>query len=271
METLQAKPNITHAREEDFYIVFMAYRSKTFTGCKVTPLPDRSGKHYTGQGRTGYYEDISPNDKLSMAYVITPQTTRTITHGKSLDMRNAVDEADWKWIQKHPYVALTKEAGNTNRDAVVYVENRQLDAEERLKKTEKVDRARFTVRHDVSPQTLYSLAGALDMPQPQSASYNTVLDYVLNCANEPKQAELILTLLGQGENVDAKRDAMALFFNLKRNNVIDKYAGGIFRWNGENGVIIGTTQENAFEFLMDPKNTQTVEGMKGQLAIKLGN
>jgi hypothetical protein len=273
METLEAKPKSINAREEDTYVVFMAFRQKKFTGCKVSPLPDRTGKHWTGQGHTGYFEDLSFNDKQNMAYVITPTTYIHITHGKSLDMTNPVDEANWKWIQKHPYVALTQEASATNRDAVVYVENRKKDAEDRVTKTANIDRARYLVRYDTSADTLAAVAGALDMPQPHTASYNVQLDYVLNCITDG-QADMVLTLLGQndkqGGDIVELREAMALFFNLKRNKVIDKYAGGIYRWNGENGVIIGTTEKTAFEFLMNPKNVQTIEALKGELSIRVG-
>lgn len=270
MDTLQAKPTkqiVSHLAED--LILLYAYRPKTFTGCKVCPLPDSTGKHWTGQGATGYYEDLSFNDKQAMAYVVTPTTYIKLGNGKTFNMASETDRINWTWIKRHPYVAESMEAGYSNRDAVLYVHNVVADAEARVTKTEMRDRIRFTLRFDTSQEALYEIASALNFPHVETASPTTVLDYLLSKAEENKETlDLLNDLLSNDEGTKLRRKGRALFHELLRYRVIDKYFGGVYRWSGEEGLVLGATEDKAVEFILDKKNVQTVEAMVGELALR---
>lgn len=263
------KPSAPVAKKEDVpdNVVFRAYRPKTQRPVKLSPLQDSTGKHYTGQGESGYFEDLTPEAKNKLAFVITPQTTVSISEGKVLSCKkNPTDAANWKWIQKHPYIALTKEAGYASRDAVYYVYNEVAVAEENLKRGENIDKARYKIRFETSQARQVQIAEALGFPSPQAANPSVVTEWLLE--NSAQFAPTILKLLGDDEDAKLTQKAMALFHLLDRYKIIQVYRGGMWRWSGENGLVIGATKERAIEFLANPENADTVVALEAELAEK---
>lgn len=248
-------------------IVFRAFRPKTQRPVKVSPLPDSTGKHWTGQGATGYFEDMTEEDKKKESFVITPLTTVVISEGKVLNCKqNRTDAANWKWIKKHPYIALSKEAGSSSRDAVYYVFNQVAIAEERVTKGEKTDIARYKIRMELSAARQAQIAEALGFPEPRAASPVVVTEWLLDNASE--NAEMILKLINEDEEAKALQKAMALFHILNRYKIIQQYRAGMWRWAGENGLVLGATKERAIEFMANPDNADTVAALEAELAEK---
>src|SRR5262245_57403349 len=67
------KPTLKVPKDpDDEGVIVFRGKKKTQMPCKVSPCQDSTGKHYTGQGETGYYEDLTEEDKRKLAYVVYP-------------------------------------------------------------------------------------------------------------------------------------------------------------------------------------------------------
>jgi hypothetical protein len=246
-------------------IIFRGYR-KTQQPVKISPLQDSSGKTYTGQGTTGFYEDMTEEERKKLAYVVTPRTVIVIREGKSLDTTNsAKDRADWKWVKKHPYIAATREDGHSSRDAVYYVYNEVREAESSLTRSENIDKAIYKLRFECSEAKRVQLASSLGFPEAKSANPSLLMNWLRDEASIGINALTILKLIEGGAEAQAFQKAMTMFHLLKRYRVIQTYRAGIWRWSGENGMVLGSTQEKVIEFLASPDNAETVVALQEEL------
>ena len=278
METTQAMPTSAvsekHQVSEDpnEVIILRAFR-KTQLKVKCSPLPDRTGKHYTGQGKTGYFEDLSEDDKRSLPFVIKPSTVIVVDEGKSFAIgKDPQDFANWKWLQKHVYIALTKEAGLSSRDASYYVFNAVSEAEQSLTRTEKIDEALWALR-SASEARKVKLANAFGFGDAASAPPSVVANWLRELVFDPKDsvknATKIVGMLGGSEDSLRIQDAMTLFNQLKLYKIVEKYRGGMYRWSGENGIVLGADEDKCVQFLADPDNAETVNTLKLELQEKM--
>lgn len=250
--------------EQTDIIVFRAYDNKHQQPVLVGPLQDRSGKLWTGQGDTGYFEGLTDERKRTMGHIINHFTRVTITDGKVLDLRDPVDAANWAWIQKHPYIALDKEKGKASRDAVYYVENKRKEADARVSTAKLKDKARYVIQYELSLERLRYVAKALGQLAADSFTENEVKDWLLQIAENTPDAVLFHT--------DAKNqqetDANIKFVELERYRVIAKHKGSIYRFGGEEGVFLGRTQDQVIAFLKDGKNIETVAALDAELEAR---
>lgn len=269
-QTQQAKPttNVVDIIDSNEVIIFRAFR-KTQMPVKVNPLRDSTGKHYTGQGSTGYYEDLNEEDKRKLGYVITPTTYISISEGKVLRVgAGGKDLADWKWIQKHPYIVLTKEAGYSSRDASYYVYNQVDEAQTKLKRTDAIDKAVYLMRQ-ASQERRNLIAEAFGFPEARTAPNAIVTDWLREKCNDIRNGEAnsikVIAMLSDDDESKVLQRAMGLFSGLMHYKIIGKMRAGIFRWNGEDGLVLGSTEEEVVAWLSRPVNIETISVLENEL------
>ena len=246
--------------DKDTKIVFRALRPKTQQPAVVSPLPSRkgNGKHYTGQGKHGYYESLTTKEKEDMAYVITPQTTRKIMDGTTLDLSDPIDAADWKWIQLHPYIALDKKKAKSSRDIVYYVEDKKKDASDTVTRDKQITKAKNAM-YKASREELDVVAKALGHPSPQGFSQDEVYAYILDIiAVTP---ETVIDAFNPENKSDVNvRSQLSDFL---RYDVVVKVKGSYY-YGGESGTFLGRSEQEVVAFLTDPEHSAIVQSMMAQ-------
>lgn len=245
-------------------IVFRAFDTKKQQPATLRPLQDKSGRLYTGQGSTGYYELLTEAEKKALPFVVDPFTKVIITDGFVMDPKNnPVDAINWKWVQKHPYVVLNKEKKSSSRDAVFYVQNLKKEAEQRVTSTKLRDKARYLVQFDLSVEKLRYTAKVLGHANPESFGEDEIRDYLLQfCETAP---EAVISASSMEDS--AKSEAIILFNDLKKWRLISKHRGG-WRFGGEDGPFVGVNDEKVIEFLQNPEKQDTVAAMKAELDVR---
>lgn len=246
-------------------IVLRAYDSKRQTPIKVSPLEDRSGRLFTGQGKFGYYELLTEEEKKELPYIIKNNTVITLESGTTLDLKdNPIDKANWKWISKHPYVAIDEELGRGNKDAVLFVDNPERSAEIHISKDKKITMAKAKI-YGASSTKKVQLATALGHPGAASLSGNLLEDWLITKAED--MPEPITKLLDTNKSKHV--EALVLFEELKHFDLLIKHAG-TWRFGGRDGLSVGQGGDDVSEFLRDKKNEEQVYIMSQQLNDKKG-
>lgn len=240
-------------------IVFRAYDSKRQLPIRLMPLEDKSGKLYTGQGERGFLEFLTEEERKSFPVIIDRSTTILISEGKVLDMGDPIDAANWKWIQKHPYISLNRRAGMASRDAVYYIDNPEQEAEERVTADRLITNAKSKI-YQASNVKKTALAKALGNPGADSMSIERVEDWLARRAM--KVPETIITLLDPKST--AKVTAMTLFRDMERGRVITRHAGE-WRYGGPDGTPLGHNEEQVVAYIMDKGNEEQVFIMSNTL------
>jgi hypothetical protein len=242
-------------------IVFRAFRPKTQQPAKVSPLPVKAegGKHYTGQGETGFYENLSPQEKEKMSHVITPETIYEIHDGKALKLDNPIDAADWKWIQKHPYISTDRGKDRASRIAVFYVEDKAREATAEITK-DKVTNSAKNAMYNSSREELDIAAKALGHPSPEGFSEVEVQKYIVSMIDATPQTVIDIF---KPEN-KGTTNVRSLLSDYLRHNIVVKSRGAYF-YGGEHGTHIGRSEQAVVDFLMDPTNAALVDAMTAQM------
>ena len=245
-------------------IVFRAVNSKKQKPIKVGPLQDKTGKLFTGQGETGYYESLTSKDKENLGIVFDHSTVYTIEDGNILDLNDPYDAALWKWMQVHPYIGATREECSSNRDAVFYIDNPQKKAESFISKDKKIVKAKTMVYNAPAEQQVI-LAKALGLTGAEGLSPSRIEEWlIMKVENTP---DLVIELFNPeraGLTV-----ALGLVKEMVTYNVIKRY-GTVFKYGGREGINIGTSDDEAAQWLNDTKNEDTVLTMKYNLDEKKG-
>ncbi len=245
-------------------VVFRAYDTKRQLPIRLMPLEDKSGKLYTGQGERGFLEFLTEEERKTFPVIIDRTTTVLISDGKVLDMADPIDEANWRWIQKHPYISLNRTAGMASRDAVYYIDNPEQEAEDRVTKDKLITKAKSMV-YQASNVKKTALSKALGNPGADSMSIERVEDWLANRALTIP--ETIITLLDP--KATARVTAMTLFEDLKRNRIVTRH-GGEWRHGGPDGTPIGHSDELVIGYIMDKKNEEQIFIMSNVLKEKTG-
>lgn len=246
-------------------VVFRAGDNKHQQPVKVSPCEDSAtGRIFTGQGRDGYYDSLSEEDKRYLSYIVESSLVVTITDGKVLRPTSNADRENWRWIQLHPYISLTKAAMSSSRSAVYYIENRKAEAEKRVQSAKAKDKARYLIQFELSFDKQVRVAKAIGHPAPGSFSPAELQDYLLNQtetmaaaiidACDPKKSEQTGTLI--------------TFHDLVKWRIIEKFRGGTFKFGGEKGTFVGHNEFKVTEFLKDPRHTEIVAAMLALLEEK---
>jgi len=246
-------------------IVLRAYDSKRQTPIKVSPLEDRSGRLFTGQGKHGYYELLTEEEKKSLPFVIKHDTVLTFEAGDVLDLKNnPIDIANWEWVKKHPYIAVDEEKGRASKDAVLYVDNPERAAEVHVSKDKKITMAKAKI-YGASSTKKVQLATALGHPGANSLSGNLLEDWLITKAEQTPESITNLLDTKKAKHVEA----LVIFEDLKRFDLLIKYAG-TWRFGGRDGLSIGRESDDVAEYLNEKKNEEQVYIMTEQLKEKKG-
>jgi hypothetical protein len=246
-------------------ITLVAYSPKTQLPIKARPMEDSSGMCWTGQGKNGYYDLLTKDEKEDLPYIITRDTHVLLEDGKVLNIEtNPVDKANWVWLQKHPYIAVDREAGD-QRVARFYVADAEKDAAFRVDDTELVDKARYEVRQ-LSLEKLTHLAKVLGLGAAESFSQKQILDWVLGKATSKETVKAVLDAINP-EN-KAKSNATIFFNEIHKWGVIERGKDGVFYFGGENGVNLGINPDQVIGYLLAKENSERVQAMKTMLTEK---
>lgn len=247
-------------------IIIKAYSEHTQQPIKISPCEDREagGKLYTGQGKLGYYESLTKREREDLAYLITPATVIILRHGMRLNLDDPVDAANWKWMQRHPWISLER-SNRLGKDVRFYVEDLQKEAEDRLVKSKPVTEARYLIEIKASPQQLINAARALGHPSPESFNISVIQDWLVNRAsgNDGRDAKLVLKCLSP--DGDGSVNARILASELKQYAIITKERGGVFKFGGPGGIFIGRNEDDVNAYLLSNENVENVAAMKSAL------
>lgn len=246
-------------------IIFRALRPKTQQGVRVSPCADKTGKLYTGQGESGYFEDLTEEDKKKLAVVIDFNTTLLIEDGTI--MRIATDKTDasnWKWVQKHPYIIEDRHTSTSNRDAVFYVENLEVEARQRVSKDKTITMAKAAI-YEASASALALAARTLNHPKPESFSQEMITDWLLGQAE--RSPSMVIAALDTKNK--AQNAALSLFNDLKRHSVVVNYKG-IYKVENSDGITLGHSEDSVVEFILDKTNLEMVKALKAKMTETVG-
>jgi hypothetical protein len=258
METLLEKPlSKTDEITETGIITICAYKPKTQLPVVCRPMMDKSGKLFTGQGQFGYYELLTEEEKRKLPFIFDYETSIVLEDGKTFNMNDPYDRGVWKWLRKHPYLALDRAAGEGNRDAVFYMANAVKEAKERVDKTARIDEARPAVRK-LSHNDQIRVAKALGLDGALGFTPDQILDWLLNKASS--DPETVLATIDPGNKV--RVNAKVALKDFIKYGVIARMKDGAFYFGGEEGVNLGHTEEMVVDYMIDPANSERVKGMK---------
>lgn len=257
-------PFFYYTMEQAETIVIRAYNSRNALPVKVRPLQDRTGKLYTGQGKDGYYETLSMEEKQKLNYIITPDTTVVLQDGKEFKMNDPIDAANIKWVMRHAYIAKDFASGKSSRDAIFYIQDRKAEAKQRVTSAKIKDKARYIVQFNLSLDELKQVAKALGNLSSDTFTELELQDWLLNLCETVPDAVLF-----HADKQNAKdTDATILFNELERWRIIVKQRGGVYRFGGPDGLYLGHTQEQVIEYLRKPENLETVAAIETELKAK---
>lgn len=245
-------------------VVFRAYNSKRQEPIRLMPLEDKSGKLFTGQGDRGYLEFLTEDERKKFPVIIDRQTSIVITDGKVLDLDDPIDAQNWKWIQRHPYIAMDRHDGNSSRDAVFYIDNPDKEAEVKVTKDKRITVAKSRM-YNASNVKKVNLAKALGNPGAESMKIERVEEWLAIKAE--KTPDTIIALLD--DKATAKVAAMTLYEDIKRFNLLTRHAG-TWRLGGVEGNPLGNSDAEVIEFILDKKNEEQVFVIQNLLKEKLG-
>ena len=234
------------------FIVFRAYNAKRQMPIRLSPLENKSGKLYTGQGEKGFYEFLTKQEKEELGYIIDRNTKVTINDGKVLDMDDPIDAANWKWIQKHPYIAIDRYEGEADNDAVYFVDNPQKEAEIKVSKDKKISQTKAKM-YNLATAKKTELAKALGNPGAESMSVERIEEWLsMHIERNPDSVAALLEA-----KQSARINAMILLEEAKRYKIVARHAG-TWRIGGSEGAPIGGDDETCIEFIMDKANEEQV-------------
>jgi hypothetical protein len=263
METTETKAS--SKTDAGRYITLVAYRPKTQLPVTARPCPDHTGMVWTGQGEHGYYDLLTEDEKKKLGYVVTPNTAIILEDGKVFDLRLPKDAANWKWLQKHPYISMDRAVGENDRDKCFHVANPLKEAEQRNDSMEKVDEARYKIRL-LSESERNRVARILGLGNPEAHAPQQVLDWLLGKATDRLLVKAVLDAMNP-EN-KGKSNAQIFFNDAVKWGVFERMKDGAYYFGGETGFSVGLNDAQVIDYLLNKDNAERVKVMKSVLAEK---
>lgn len=245
-------------------ITFYAF-SKNQMPVTIRPMVwSKNGLLYTGQGKHGFYELLTEEERRSLPFLFTPETAFVLQDRKTLDLdNNPYEAALWKWVQHSPYISPSREYFSSEARFFIYSPKR--DAEIYVKSTEEVDNARYNIRN-ISYEKLSKICEALGLYRADTYTHTQLLDWALHEATDPKKAKLFNLLMG--EHAEARLNAMVFMERLLKNNILTKDHTGYYYGTKEAGKFLGLTKDEVIDYMLDKNNVGEVKVMKVTLAEK---
>jgi hypothetical protein len=244
-------------------IIIRAFKPQTQLPVTLTPCEDRTGKLYTGQGKGGYYELLTPEEKKELLFVVDAFTQVKLQDGTVLDTTNPIDAINWNWVQKHPYLAMDKT--KKNRETAFYVENKQLDAEEKLKRDKPITKAKYIIEYQASESQIKRAAKALGHPSVESFSPEIVRAWLSERAEMDNGRYVHSVLESLNPKNEAEINAKELVSDLIEAGILSRHRGNVYRYGGQNGVFLGRSRDDIYLELLKEENADLVTAMKTDL------
>jgi hypothetical protein len=244
-------------------IIIRAFEPETQLPNTASPCTDSTGRLYTGQGKAGYYELLTPKEKEELLFVVDAFTAVKLRDGLILDTDTAIDKINWEWLQKHPYLALDKT--KKNRDTRFYVQNKQLDAEEKLKTDKPITKARYLIEFEASESHIIRAAKALGHPSAESFSIEILKAWLKERAEMDRGKYVHSVLDALNPKNEAEINAKELISELITAGLIAKHKGNVYRYGGDKGVFLGRDRDAIAKYLLDSENSELVVAMKEDL------
>ncbi len=225
-------------------ITLRAVYGKQQGSVKIRPVFDTSiGRLFTGQ------EMMTDDEKRKAKLVIDENTTYTLSDGVVLNLSQEAMAIHWKWMQRHPYIAESFDAAQSLPLALFYVEDIEKEMDKKATKRDQIYQALKEVKEssEVKKAEIMRLLGQ------KSAHFTPrqVVDYLEDLAmNKP---ERILEAYS-----DKRYKERLLLYKLMDQKVIN-YENKVYKYEGNS---IGLTEDQAIDFLSDPRNADIVGLLK---------
>ena len=227
---------------------------------------DTNGLLYTGQGQSGYFETLDPEEKKKLAFIFDHETKFVLEDGKVINLDNPYEAAIWKWLRIHPFLAVDKVKGENQKEANFYVVNAKKEAATRIVETEKIDEARYQIRK-LTTEKQQELAKAIGLANPQVLSADELTDYLRDKAGTQAGAAMILYAIDPSNK--ARVNAKIFFDRVLKYNVINRASDGAYYFGDpDTGFALGVTEELVLDYLLDSANTERVKMMRASLTEK---
>lgn len=238
---------------------------------RLSPCPDSSNRHFTGQGKKGYYESLTPEEikALGESRVITPTTTITLNPNDVWDLEdNEIQKANFEWVIRHPYVAIDREELARKPKARFFVMNELRDSEVRLKNSELEDEMRYKIRQE-SEAMVSKISRVLGNPAYLNHSKDQLVDFIFAKFKDGKESVMNLKLAKRmlDKKNRAEFEARLLFQDLRQYGLIRK-AGSLWgygRSTDEAPTPLGSNIEDAIAFMLNPDNGELINMMRATL------
>ena len=258
-------------------IVLIALNPKQ-QAVRLCPLPSKqTGKIYTGQTykrkTDGTFEGDFPLTSEGEPYIITSATVITIFRRMELDMDDPIDAANWKWMQKHPYIVLSKEHAEYNKDAVFYVENKAKESKNFVLIDKSTTKAKMALYEATAEQKrdLATVLGHRDAKTISETSLEAWISKALEIGTNHQRQTKIDTVLGFFDESQSEYYSAQMFFKeIVKEKIIYKGSGGVWRYgeNKEDSIFLGRNEDAVIEWLQDVNNADIVEVMRDLLENK---
>lgn len=225
--------------------------------CPICPLPDKnSGKLYTGQGY------LKAADKEDLPLIVDEYTSLRIKDGYRFELdTDEVDAIHWKWARRHPYIELTKEMAKASPDAVFYIENKEAEAEAKVKSEDLIIDAKYMTKKATIGQRK-ELCEIFHEYNAENMTDSELLSFLLDkAALFPKQVlNYFDPTKREGVNLDLE------IAKLRKAGVIWRAGSGTFKFGDRQqpnkAVNLGRSEDKVKEFMLTEDNHSVVEEMR---------
>jgi len=246
-------------------IILRAYHPNKEPEVVICPLPDGTGNTYTGQGEKKYFELLTPKERrdLSTEMLQTPQTKIKLISDYMFDIKNnEMHNVQWRWVQKHPYIDLTKRDVPSN-DAIFYVYNKQTESAVKVTRSKRITNVMHTI-YNLSLDEKRTLSEALGLGDSSGFSEVEVEDWLEQKTNSPS-LNAVETLLEKKADGGQDIAALKLYHEALNKEIIKRYPGGWYKYGGDGGVSLGRSEELVVQYFLSDENSETVIAIRADI------
>ena len=244
-------------------IVFRAFNTKKQQSVVVTPLNDMTGQLYTGQGSSGYFESLTPAEKNGLAIVFDNRSKYVVSSGKVLNIDSDNHHAAmWKWIKRHPYIAMNKESKTP--DSVFYVDNPQREAENFVSRDKRITKVKTAV-YNATTERKSTVARAMGLVGAEGLNDSQIEEWlIMKCEEIPDSVSKLI----DPKNASVAT-AMVLVKEMLTYGIIRRF-NTVFKYGGSEGVTLGNDEDSVADWINDSNNEETILAMRLEVNEKKG-
>lgn len=208
---------------------------------------------------------LTEAEKNSGKIFIPENRVFIIEDGTTFNLNNPYEAANWYAIQHCPLIAMSRDARDMNGNLIIdgtptrygsaelYVERPGYETNKRVSKKKRIHEAESYILNDPKGiENLRRMAKVLGRPM-KNAPEADVEDYLMNIA--AKEPETIIHLYTSDEIV-----YRTLFVEACEKHVI--YTKNKFYMYGDQGIILGATDDAVITWMRNPTNSKLLELIK---------